>query len=152
MSSATDITSDNVAMSVTDIDSSADWYGRGFGFTPEHRAVIEPLQADLLILRRPGLQVELFSRRGTPRAPDMIPGSHLDASGLKAIVIRFDDIGAVTSYSEGEQAILAWKLQPLSLDGLRSTMMRDPDGRLINVLCYSAAAGCNPIHGGVRCC
>ena len=129
---------DNVAMSVTDIDCTADWYGRVFGFERGHRTFIDTLQADFQILQRPGLQIELLLRRGAVRDPeaDAVAGPHLEKSGLTAIVFRTADLEAATKGLEDLGVTFVWKRQLLSGDGLRSTMIRDPDGTLINLLHY----------------
>lgn len=129
---------DNVAISVTDIDRSADWYGRLFGFRRGYQTYIDPLQADFVILERDDMRIELLSRSTTIRNPDaeIVPGPHIDKTGAKAIVFRTSDLDAVTSHLEREGAVFEWKLQTLSSDGLQSTMVRDPDGTIVNVLCY----------------
>ena len=129
---------DNVAVSVTDINRSADWYGRLFGFRRGYSTYIEPLEADFQILERDDIRIELLSRATTVRNPDadIVPGPHIDRTGAKAIVFRTSSLEAVTSHLENEGAVFEWKLKPLSADGLRSTMVRDPDGTIINILQY----------------
>jgi catechol 2,3-dioxygenase-like lactoylglutathione lyase family enzyme len=142
MSEAIAIEFDNVAMSVTNIDRSVEWYERVFGFKRGYRTFIDTLQADFQILQRPELQIELLSRRGAVRDPeaDAVAGPHLEKSGLTAIVFRTADLEAATSRLEDLGVTFVWKLQLLSADGLRSTMVRDPDGTLINILRYPSEA------------
>lgn len=129
---------DNVAIAVTDIDRSAEWYGRLFGFRRGYSTYIESLQAHFQILERSDMRIELLSRATTVRNPDaaIVPGPHIDKTGAKAVVFRTSDLEAVTSHLEREGAIFEWKLQDLSEDGLRATMIRDPDGTIINILQY----------------
>ncbi|KGE08032.1 MULTISPECIES: VOC family protein [Burkholderia] len=131
---------DNVALAVTDIERSADWYGKVLGFKRGYRTYIESMQADFLILERADLKIELLSRAGTRRHPDaeIVPGPHVDQTGAKAIVFRTTDLAALTAHFERHQARFEWKMKRLSDDGLMATMIRDPDGIIINVLCYPA--------------
>jgi catechol 2,3-dioxygenase-like lactoylglutathione lyase family enzyme len=129
---------DNIAISVTNIDRSADWYERLFGFRRGYATFIEPLQAHFQILERDDMRIELLSRQTTVRNPDasIVPGPHSDKTGAKAIVFRTSSLKAVTAHLEREGALFEWKMERLSADGLRSTMVRDPDGTIINVLQY----------------
>jgi len=127
---------DNIAIAVTDLQRSADWYKRIFGFEIRYRTFIDPLKAEFMILRRQDMQIELLAQQSAARSAEMIPGPHLQTSGIKAIVFRTNDLEAVTAYLEDEVVDFVWKIATLSKDGLRSTMIRDPDGNLINVLSY----------------
>lgn len=69
----------------------------------------------------------------------MIPGPHLATSGLEAIVFRTGDLEGVTARFESLGIDLVWRLETLTPDGMRATMIRDPDGTLINVLACPAA-------------
>ena len=129
---------DNVAISVTDLDQSIAWYERVFGFTVAYRTYSDAVEAHFVLLEIKGLRIELLSRPGIKRSPDMTPGPHLSTSGLKAIVFRTHDLEAVTARFESFDLELVWKLRAVSADGLRATMIRDPDGNLINVLSYPA--------------
>jgi catechol 2,3-dioxygenase-like lactoylglutathione lyase family enzyme len=102
---------DNIALSVTDLERSMIWYTEVLGFTPGYR---------------------------TYRSPDaeVVPGPHLRTSGFKALVLRTDDLEDVTRRLEDHGVEFVWKNRVLSDDGLRSTMLRDPDKNLINVLRY----------------
>ena len=53
-----------------------------------------------------------------------------------AMVFRTADLEAATKGLENLGVTFVWKLQLLSGDGLRSTMVRDPDETLINILHY----------------
>ncbi|GAB5100707.1 VOC family protein [Caballeronia sp. HLA56] len=129
---------DNVAISVTDIDRSADWYGRLFGFRRGYSTYIESMQAHFQILERSDMRIELLSRATTVRNSDadIVPGPHIDKTGVKAVVFRTSDLEAVTWHLEREGASFEWKMKHLSEDGLRATMIRDPDGTIINILQY----------------
>jgi hypothetical protein len=55
-------------------------------------------------------------------------------------VFRTDDLEAATAYLETCEVDFVWKNQTLSADGLRSTMIRESDGVLVNMLCYPATS------------
>lgn len=129
---------DNVAVSVTNLDRAVEWWVRVFGFTPGYRTWIEPLGAEFQVVERDGIRIELLYQPGSRVHADarIVPGPHLRTSGAKAIVFRTDDLEAATAYLESCEVDFVWKNRTLSPDGLRSTMIREPDGVLVNVLCY----------------
>jgi catechol 2,3-dioxygenase-like lactoylglutathione lyase family enzyme len=133
---------DNIAVSVSDVEASAAWYGKLFGFTVGYRTFLEGLQADFLVLLRDDIRIELISQKGVARHEDadIQPPNHLAKTNIIAIVFSTDDLDTATAEMEREGAAFVWKNQVLSADGLRSTMLRDPDGNMINVLCYPKAA------------
>ncbi|MFF4053297.1 VOC family protein [Streptomyces chartreusis] len=129
---------DNIALSVTDMDRAVRWWSDVFGFVPGYRTWITPLGAEFQILERPDMRIELLSQPGSTRHTDaeVVPGPHLRTSGAKAVVFRTDDLDAATQHLERCEVEFVWKSRILSEDGLRSTMVREPDGVLVNVLCY----------------
>ena len=136
MEHVSDLEFDNVAISVTDLDRSIEFYERVFGFTVAYRTYSDAVEAQFVLLQIPGMRIELLSRPGVERSPAMTPGPHLATSGLKAIVFRTQDLEAVTDRFDSLGLTLVWRLRSVSADGLRATMIRDPDGNLINVLSY----------------
>ncbi len=129
---------DNIAISVTDVDAAAQWYGDMFDFKPGYRTHLGDLDADFLVLEREDVRVELVSQAGCQQHEDgaIQTPNHLKKSKIIAMVFRTNDIEAATKDFEAKGAIFVWKNQLLSEDGLRSTMLRDPDQNMINVLCY----------------
>ncbi|MFC4951141.1 VOC family protein [Pseudonocardia sp. GCM10023141] len=95
-------------------------------------------RAAFQVVERNGIRIELLCRPGSRVHPDaeIVPGPHLRTSGTKAIVFRTDDLEAATAYLESCGVHFEWKNEELSADGLRSTMIRDPDGVFVNVLRY----------------
>ncbi|MDL5160521.1 VOC family protein [Actinomycetospora termitidis] len=132
---------DNVAVSVTDLDRSLEWYERVLGFQVFYRTFSTAVGAELVVIQRGGARIELLLKDGARRNPeaDVVPGPHLLTTGVKAIVFRTDDLEGITEYLESCDVTFDWKVRTLSADGLRSTMIRDPDGVLINVLSYPTA-------------
>lgn len=131
---------DNIAVSVSDVAASADWYGSLFGFKLGYQTYLEPLEADFAVSERDDIRIELISQKGVKRHEDadIDPPQHLAKTNIMAIVFATDDLDATTAKLEDKGVQFVWKNQTLSEDGLRSTMLRDPDGNMVNVLCYPA--------------
>lgn len=129
---------DNVAISVTDVDRAADWYCDLLGFQTGYRTRLDELDADFMVLERDDVRLELVSQAGCQRHEDaeVQPPNHLKKSNIMAVVFRTDDLDSTTTDLEHKGAAFVWKKQVLSEDGLKSTMLRDPDGNFVNVLCY----------------
>lgn len=134
---------DNVAVACTDIDASRDFYCGMFGFTPGYATHIETSDAAFQVLHRDDMTLELISQGGCKRNPDadLEPPLHLSVSNIIAIVFSTDDLEKDTKMLEENGANFVWKNLTLSADGLRSSMIRDPDGNMINVLSYPETAG-----------
>ena len=126
---------DNMALSVADAEASAAWYARHFGFAVARRMRFEPVGADVVFLEREGVRLELLQVATSRRtaALDAEPSAHLGYLGYKAVVFTVVDLDAFTDALEVNGANVVWALQALEPDGPRSTLVRDPDGNLINV-------------------
>lgn len=133
---------DNVAVACTDIGRSRDWYAGMFGFRPGYAARITTSNADFQVMERDDMRLELISRDGCVRNEDaaLDPPDHLGVSNIIAIVFSTDDLKADTAALEAKGAEFVWVNLQLSDDGLRSSMLRDPDGNMINVLQYPVGA------------
>lgn len=133
---------DNVAMSVTDIERSTAWYSDILGFRVVFREFLQAIESHFVILERGPLRVELLSRASTARNPAAaIPaGPHIDTTGLKAIVFRTEKLVDFTKFLETKNVQFEWKLKTLSESGMLATMIRDPDGNMINVLQYGESS------------
>lgn len=131
---------DNVAVSVTNVEKAAEWYGDLFGFELGYKTFLDPLNADFAVLVRDDIRIELISQRGCERHEDadVQPPHHLKKTNIMAIVFSTDDLATQTAEMERSGATFLWKNQVLSEDGLKSTMLRDPDGNMVNVLQYPA--------------
>ncbi|KPU60748.1 hypothetical protein AN403_4696 [Pseudomonas fluorescens] len=82
-----------------------------------------------------GLHIELITRPGenfkpVDRSP---PPTHLSQLGWKALVLHTADLKAVTSVLRLHDVEICWAEQQLS-EHLQSTLIRDPEGNLINIL------------------
>jgi catechol 2,3-dioxygenase-like lactoylglutathione lyase family enzyme len=128
-------TLNSVAMSVSDIDRSVDWFERVLDFRCVRRSALPALQAEFAIVARRDLTIELVEMPTAHRAPMPVvdPPHHLGPTGYNSLAFDVDDLAAATSALAAHGVPIVWAqrlLDPRS--GLRSTLVRDPDGNLIN--------------------
>ncbi len=125
----------NIALSVADINKSAAWYAEMFGFKLTKRDFFKPVSAQVAFLERDDVRLELLQVEGAYRIADLdvAPPAHLKRLGYKAIVFDVPDLKGFSEMLKARNVTILWADQPLTDDGLRSTLIRDPDGNLINV-------------------
>ncbi len=125
---------ENIAISVSDIDRSAAWYGNILGFSTIREGTFYDGSVRFAFLEGKGMRIELISSGRAP-VPDNLPQppAHLDTAGFKALVLRTDDLSAVTRELEGLGVPMVWKEQTLT-DDLSATLIRDPDGNFTNII------------------
>lgn len=125
----------NVAISVANIDESADWYAKIFGFTLVSRTFFEPVSAEVAFLARDDIRIELLQVEGAGRVEQLYdnPPQHLKTLGIKAIVFDVPDLPAFSDFLAENNVTVIWANQTLNDEGLKSTLLRDLDGNLINV-------------------
>jgi catechol 2,3-dioxygenase-like lactoylglutathione lyase family enzyme len=130
-----DIRFNNIAISVGDIERSAAWYSEIFGFRIASRSFFKPVSAQVAFLEKGDLRLELLQVEGTRKIPDLYvaPPTHLKTLGYKAIVFDVADLPGFSERLKAKSVEILWADQPLTDDGLRSTLIRDPDGNLINI-------------------
>jgi catechol-2,3-dioxygenase len=124
----------NFALAVRDLDAMIAWYETVLGFVVSERGRFDAVSADYAMIESDGMRVELVSRAGeTVRSVDRTaPPMHLNVPGWKALVLETDDLAAATAALVQHNVEIVWADQPLSAN-LRSTMIRDPEGNMINI-------------------
>ncbi len=124
----------NIAIAVDDPEAMADWYGRYLGFTVASSGRFDAVGADYIMMQAPGFQIELITR-DSPKVPvdRADPPDHLDTLGLKALVFDVDSLPEMTETLQGAGVEIVWALEPLFPDR-RSTLIRDPEGNLVNLV------------------
>ncbi|MGR3436088.1 MAG: VOC family protein [Shimia sp.] len=125
----------NVAISVADIERSAAWYADVFGFEIVSRTYFEPVSAEVAFLARDDVRLELLDV-GAPERIDALyvaPPDHLKTMGLKALVFDVTDLDAFNARLREVGVEIVWESLVLNDEGAVSTLLRDPDGNLINV-------------------
>jgi glyoxylase I family protein len=125
----------NLALSVANIDKSITWYSELFGFKLTKRDFFKPVSAQVAFLERDDVRLELLQVEGAYRIADLDvpPPDHLKRLGYKAIVFDVPDLVGFSEMLKIKNVTILWANQPLTDDGLRSTLIRDPDGNLINI-------------------
>jgi catechol 2,3-dioxygenase-like lactoylglutathione lyase family enzyme len=132
----------NVALATGDLDATVAWYAKVLGFVVTERGRFDAVGADFAMIEAAGMRIELVSRAdGEYRRVDRTaPPNHLDVLGYKALVFETADLGAATDTLKRHGVELLWA--DLPLDATRnSTMLRDPEGNLINIFGPRRAMG-----------
>jgi catechol 2,3-dioxygenase-like lactoylglutathione lyase family enzyme len=125
-----------MAMSVSNLDNSIEWYHRMLGFELVEKTEFKAINARVAFIQGLGMRLELLQIDGGYKIPDLFadPPKHMLLIGNKALVLYTDDLTAVTQRLEEQQAVFAFKKQKLTDDGLRTTLIRDIDGNFISIL------------------
>jgi len=129
----------NVALAVADLEAMVGWYQNALGLRVEERGHFDPVNADFAMLTGDGFRLELVSRVGGEHhlVDRTAPPQHLHVLGWKAIVLESNDLAASTAALMAQGVEIVWAEQQLT-PTLASTMVRDPEGNLINIFGESA--------------
>ncbi|TAL99183.1 MAG: VOC family protein [Paraburkholderia sp.] len=124
----------NFALAARDLDAMIAWYETVLGFAVSERGRFDAVSADYAMLEAGGMRIELVLRAGEAGRPvdRTAPPGHLNVPGWKALVLETDDLPAATAALVQHDVEIVWANQPVSAY-LRSTMIRDPEGNLINI-------------------
>jgi glyoxylase I family protein len=124
----------NFALAVGDLEPMVTWYVEVLGFEVAERGRFDAVGADYAMLDIPGFRLELISRSGTPKTPAnrTQPPDHLNVLGWKALVLESEDLAATTAQLSAHGVDIVWAELDLS-PTTRSTMIRDPEGNMINI-------------------
>ncbi len=130
-----DLTFNSIAISVSDIDASIEFYRDVLGFEVVSRTYFEPVSADVAFIGRGDVRIELLEVEGSARLPelDAAPPAHLLTQGFKAIVFDVGNLSTFTRFLNERGIEVVWEELVLDDAGSVSTLFRDPDGNLINV-------------------
>lgn len=118
------------ALSVPDLDASIEWYGRVLGFEVESRFEIPQIPAEVAMIRREAMRMELFAvprAAGLPpdrRAPDLDVKTH--GNKHVAFAIRDTDEMAAELRARGADIVFVGKFPWGS-----NVFIRDNAGNLI---------------------
>jgi methylmalonyl-CoA/ethylmalonyl-CoA epimerase len=125
-----DIRYHHVALSVPDLDASVGWYRDVLGFDVERRLHLPTVPAEVALLRRGPMRIELFQpEAGNPLPPDRSDvQDDLRTHGTKHVAYAVRDIGALVAELETRGADIALTRQTA---GVSFAYVRDNSGNLI---------------------
>jgi catechol 2,3-dioxygenase-like lactoylglutathione lyase family enzyme len=130
------LTISNVAISVMNIDRSSKWYAQVLGFRLATRTTFPTVHAEVAFMTGPGIALEFVQVPGAHRLLelDAAPPAHLLPTGYKAIVFDVENLAVASKELEELGVTIVWNQQVIDPStGLKSTLIRDPDGNLINL-------------------
>lgn len=124
----------NIALAVENLDRMATWYETVLDFEVVERGRVDKAGTDYAMLEGAGFRLELVSLPGAPRRPAEDAGTtgHFAALGWQAVVLRTGNLSATTAALIAHNVDIVWAESQLS-STLSSTMIRDPEGNLINI-------------------
>lgn len=124
---------DNITIAVADLAKVSAWYTSVIGFCVVERGTFPSVGAEFVMLDGVGTRIELVSRSNPRVLSDRTePPAHLDVLGFKALVLETEELSSLTSNFEALGVEIVWANAPIS-EHRRSTMIRDPEGNLINI-------------------
>jgi methylmalonyl-CoA/ethylmalonyl-CoA epimerase len=138
----------HVSISIPDIETAIDWYGRVFGFAVDKRFAIDAIPAQGAFLERDGLRLELWQAgTGASVSPARRePNTDLFEGGTKHVAFAVDDLqGQLEALHEAGVDIAAIQrhpTMPMQVESMPpaqdppafAAFIRDPFGTLIELL------------------
>lgn len=121
------------AMSVPDLDAAIEWYARVLGFELEKRFPIPAIPAEVAMLRREQMRIELFEVPGAQPLPDARrePNSDNRTHGNKHVAFAVPDVDAAAERLQAQQVDIVWvKRFPWGAN----IFLRDIAGNLIELV------------------
>ncbi len=125
-------TADHVAITVTDLDRSIEWYKQRFGFQEEVRFDRPDLRKRGTMMRLGEYGLELFQSYEDQDIPENVDDfyTHLDTVGVKHFCLRVNDLESARSHlnNSGDKCsdIVNGKT-------IRYFTVKDPDGMHIEI-------------------
>ncbi len=121
------------AMSVPDLDAAIAWYARVLSFELEKRFQIPSIPAEVVLLRREQMRIELFEVLGaSPLPPErLLPDSDNRTHGNKHVAFAVPDVDAAAAHLRAQEADIVWvKRFPWGAN----IFLRDVAGNLIELV------------------
>ena len=136
-------TIDHVCLSARDLDGTAEWYKRVFGFEETHRFRLPDyvgVDAELMYLRLGNVQLEIFGNANAEVArpePMSFPET-IAYTGLQHFCMRVDDMDATVAALQG--AGIPIFLGPNTNSILKRTFIhiKDPEGNDVEIVKWEA--------------
>ncbi|MFT3763055.1 MAG: VOC family protein [Pseudoxanthomonas sp.] len=121
------------AMSVPDMEAAIAWYARVLGFILERRFPIPAIPAEVALLKRGPMRIELFEVPGANPLPDerREPNSDNRTHGNKHIAFAVPDVDAAAEHLRAQDVDIVWvKRFPWGAN----IFLRDVAGNLIELV------------------
>jgi lactoylglutathione lyase len=127
---------DHVGLSVGDLDASAEFYSRAFGFAPQLEFELAPHPIRGLMLRHEtGMRLELFQRDGsTAGIQGATPIEALGVRGYGHFAFAAPDIDSVFARALESGASPVLEPAPSPEPGVRFAFLADPEGNLVELV------------------
>jgi catechol 2,3-dioxygenase-like lactoylglutathione lyase family enzyme len=131
MDAAPEFAFHHVGISVPDLETAARWWEQMFGFKVIKRFRIEPADADVVVLAKGDLNVELFQANGAIPLPDdrRIPIKDIGTHGTKHVAFRIRNLDEFLVAVRAKGADVAVVEGRTGLGPM--CFLRDPAGTLI---------------------
>jgi len=121
------------AISVPDLDAAVAWYARVFGFELEARFMIAAIPAEVAMLHREHMRIELFAAPNAAPLPSgrRFPNTDILTHGHKHIAFAVPDVDATAKYLRDLEVDIVWvKRFPWGAN----IFLRDMAGNLIELV------------------
>ncbi|MBT2560643.1 VOC family protein [Pedobacter sp. ISL-68] len=124
-----------MAISVQNLEESIKWYHDVLGFKLVERSEYPIIHAKTAFVEGAGIRLELLEVEESFRLPELFadPPKHMQLIGNKALILYVDNLTAITKELEKKKVAFAFKEAQLNNKGLKSTIIRDPDGNFISI-------------------
>src|ERR1700744_3455771 len=124
----------HVGISVPDLEAAAQWWEQMFGFKVVKRFRIEPADADVVVLAKGDLNVELFQANGANSLPDdrRVPIKDIGTHGTKHVAFRITNLEEFLVAVRAKGADVAVVERQTGLGPM--CFLRDPAGTLIEFI------------------
>jgi catechol 2,3-dioxygenase-like lactoylglutathione lyase family enzyme len=125
---------DHVAVSVSDLSRSIDFYSRNFGFVCERVIELPRGGGRVAVLRGPGFAIEMFEFPDVRPLPDYrkMPDSDLKTMGVKHFALKARDIMGASDFLKRNGVEFISEVT-VGARGARRFFVKDPDGVGIEV-------------------
>ncbi len=126
---------DHAGLSVADLDAAAGFYGRCFGFAPEHAFELPGGIRGLMLLNDSGARLELFEHPGSDggiRAETPIDA--LATRGYGHFALATPEIGTLFAQAVGAGARGVREPGPSPEPGVTFAFVADPEGNLVELV------------------
>ena len=131
---SSDFTLDHVAISVSNLNRSIEFYKKNFGFSCDKVSEMPRGNGKFALLQKPGFTIETFQMSGVLPLPDYrkTTDTDLQTIGVKHFAIRVNDILGASDFLKRNGVEFLTEVS-VGIRGLRRFFVKDPDGILLEI-------------------